>query len=190
MSCSLADSLTDAVERLFSLMAKFCAVFNIGAVLAVLGASLAVGLACIGSAKGTGLVGEAGAGLLTEDSSKFGGILLLQVLPGTQGLYGFVVWAITFFLKLDFTTIFLPVEQGGLTLATGAAIGMACLPIGIAGLLSAIAQGRVAAAGVSVLAKKPEAQGNAVVMCIIVEFYAILSLLASLFMILQINTGA
>lgn len=152
---------------------------NMGLVLAVLGASLAVALACVGSAKGTGLVGEAASGLICEDNSKFGSLLVLQVIPGTQGLYGFVVWFVAVFMKIDWTA-------GAMTMEQGAAICMACLPIAIAGMLSAVAQGRVAAAGVSIIAKKPEAQGNSFVMCIVVEFYAILSFLASLLMLFNI----
>ena len=63
-----------------------------GLALALLGAGLAAALCAIGSAKGTGMTGEAGAGLLCEDPAKFGKVLILQVIPGTQGLYGLVVW--------------------------------------------------------------------------------------------------
>ena len=56
-----------------------------------LGAALAAGLACVGSAKGTGIAGEAGAGLLCEDPSQFSKVMILQVIPGTQGLYGLVI---------------------------------------------------------------------------------------------------
>ena len=63
-----------------------------GLALGLLGAALAAALACIGSAKGTGIAGEAGAGLVSEDPSKFGKAMIMQVIPGTQGLYGFVIW--------------------------------------------------------------------------------------------------
>ena len=63
-----------------------------GMALGMLGAALAAALACVGSAKGTGIAGEAGAGLVSEDPSKFGKAMILQVIPGTQGLYGLVVW--------------------------------------------------------------------------------------------------
>ena len=63
-----------------------------GLAIGFLGASLACGLCCAGSAKGCGLAGEAGTGLLSEDPSYFGKVLILQVIPGTQGLYGLVVW--------------------------------------------------------------------------------------------------
>ena len=64
-----------------------------GLALALLGAGLAVGLSCVGSAKGTGIAGEAGTGLLAQDPSKSGKVMVLQLLPGTQGLYGLVVWS-------------------------------------------------------------------------------------------------
>ena len=65
---------------------------NAGLYIAVIGASLAVALACAGSGKGVGIVGEAAAGVISEDPGKFSSCLILQILPGTQGLYGLVVW--------------------------------------------------------------------------------------------------
>ena len=62
-----------------------------GGAIGMLGAGLAVCLAGAGSARGTGLAGEAGTGLLCEDPSKFGKVMILQVIPGTQGLYGLVI---------------------------------------------------------------------------------------------------
>ena len=144
-----------------------------GSALGLLGAALAAFLACVGSAKGTGITGEAGAGLVSEDPSKFGSALILQVIPGTQGLYGFVI----FFLAYG------KIAGLDLTVAQGMQIIAACLPIGIGGLLSAIAQGRVAAASVNILAKKPDDWSKGMIICIIVEFYAILCLLASFLML-------
>ncbi len=66
-----------------------------GIALAFLGGGLAAVLCCIGSAKGTGMTGEAAAGLLSEDPSQFSKCLILQVIPGTQGLYGLVIWFFT-----------------------------------------------------------------------------------------------
>ncbi len=63
---------------------------TLGQVLALFGAALAVGLPGIGSARGVGIVGESAAGLVTEDPGKFGQALILQALPGTQGIYGFL----------------------------------------------------------------------------------------------------
>ena len=152
-----------------------------GYALGLLGAGLAALMAGIGSAKGTGIAGEAGAGLVSEDPSKFGKAMILQVIPGTQGLYGFVIWFLAF-SKLtgvaDVTAI--TVQQGLQVLA-------ACLPIALGGMLSGIAQGKVAAASVNILAKKPDDWSKGMILCITVEFYAILALLASFMMLSAVN---
>ena len=142
-----------------------------GLALALLGAGLAAALSGVGSAKGTGIAGEAGTGLI------------LQVIPGTQGLYGLVVW---------FFAIFRMGLLGGdglpeLTIQQGLQYFVACLPMALGGLLSAIAQGRVAAGSINILAKKPDDWSKGMVLCITVEFYAILSLLASMLMIINIS---
>ena len=151
-----------------------------GYALGLLGAGLAGFLACIGSAIGTGIAGEAGAGLVSEDPSKFGKAMLLQVIPGTQGLYGFVIWFLAY-SKLS------AAGAAGVSVAQALQIMSACLPIGIGGLLSAIAQGKVAAASVNILAKKPDDWSKGMILCITVEFYAILSLLASFMMLSSIT---
>ena len=145
-----------------------------GTAIAYMGAALAAALACVGSAKGTGITGEAGAGLITEDPSKSGKVMILQVIPGTQGLYGFVIFFLAF-LKIS--------GAGDISLINGAAVAFACLPIAIGGLMSAIAQGKVAAASINIVAKKPDDWSKGMIMCIVVEFYAILCLLASFLML-------
>jgi V/A-type H+-transporting ATPase subunit K len=153
-----------------------------GLALALLGAGLAAVLSGIGSAKGTGMAGEAGTGLLCEDPSKFGKVLILQVIPGTQGLYGLVVWFFAIF-RMGLLSGTLPV----LTIAQGFQYFAACLPMALGGLFSAMAQGRVAAGSINILAKKPDHWAKGMVLCITVEFYAILSLLASMLMIINIS---
>ena len=142
---------------------------------AILGAALTAGLCCIGSAKGTGMVGEAAAGLVSEDPDKSTKCLILQVLPGTQGLYGFVA----LFIVLGQVGLMSgsPVE---VTLTQGLSFFAACLPIMLGGWLSAIFQGRVAAASIGIVAKHPEASTKGIIFCGIVEFYAILSLVATI----------
>ena len=147
-----------------------------GYALGILGAGLAAFMAGIGSAKGTGIAGEAGAGLVSEDPSKFGKAMILQVIPGTQGLYGFVIWFLAY-SKLA------AVGAAGVSVAQGLQVLSACLPIAFGGLLSGIAQGKVAAASVNILAKKPDDWSKGMILCITVEFYAILSLLASFMML-------
>ena len=150
-----------------------------GLALALLGAGLAAVLSGIGSAKGTGCAGEAGTGLLCEDPSKFGKVLILQVIPGTQGLYGLVVWFFAVF-RMGLLSGTLP----DLSVMQGLQYFAACLPMALGGLFSAIAQGRVAAGSINILAKKPDDWSKGLILCGIVEFYAILSLLASMLMLL------
>ena len=161
-------------------MAAFIELFG-GTGLAFLGAALAVGLGCVGSAKGTGMVGEAATGVISEMPENFSKCLILQVLPGTQGLYGLVVG---FMCMLSMGI--LDGSYVDLTMAEGFRYFAACLPIGIGGGISAVAQGRVAAGSINLLAKKPNDWSKGMVLCITVEFYAILSLLVSLLMLIRI----
>lgn len=157
---------------------------NLGLFLAIIGAALAAGLAGIGSAKGVGIVGEAGAGLLSEDPSMFGKVLILQILPGTQGLYGFLI-ALMVFIKTGILTgnvVSLSWQQGMMLLA-------ASLPIAIVGYFSAIYQGRVAASGVSLIAKKPSEMTKGMTMAALVETYAVLALLVSFIAVNNIPLG-
>ena len=154
---------------------------NIGGLaIALIGSGLAVALSCVGSAKGTGIAGEAGTGLLCEDPSKSGKVMVLQLLPGTQGLYGLVVWFFALFTMGAFSGGIVP-----LSITEGATIFAACLPIALGGWLSAIFQGRVAAASINVVAKKPDDWSKGIILCGIVEFYAILSLLASVLLLMN-----
>ena len=141
----------------------------------ILGAALTAGLCCIGSAKGTGMVGEAASGLVSEDPDKSTKCLILQVLPGTQGLYGFVA----LFIVLGQVGI-LRGSPVAVTVSQGLAFFAACLPIMLGGWLSAVFQGRVAAASIGIVAKHPEASTKGIIFCGIVEFYAILSLVATI----------
>ena len=84
--------LTEAVTQATSFtFAQYLSDMTFGSALALLGAFLAVGLAGWGSAKGVGMVGQAAAGVISEDPSVAGKAIILQALPATQGLYGFVV---------------------------------------------------------------------------------------------------
>jgi len=155
---------------------------NLGTALAVLGAALAALLSGMGSAKGVGLVGQAGAGVVTEDPAKFGKVLILQILPGTQGLYGFLT-AFLLLVQINIisgTFVPLSVEKGLMYFA-------ACLPVAIVGYFSAIAQGKTAASGVSIVAKRPDQSGKAITFAAMVETYAVLALLISILAIFSIT---
>ncbi len=151
---------------------------KLGLVLAILGAAMAAFGGGVGSAKGVGIVGEAAAGLVSEDPSKFTKVLILQILPGTQGLYGFITAIVVMIRTGIFTG-----NVAALTVSDGLAYLAACLPMAIVGYFSAIGQARVAASGVSVIAKKPEEQSKAMVLAAMVETYAVLALLVSVLLI-------
>lgn len=152
---------------------------NVCKALALLGAALATILAGMGSAKGVGIVGEAASGVVAEDPSKFGQILLLQVLPGTQGIYGLLIG----FIILLKVGIVGGEAQMAMTISNGLYILIASLVIAVVGYFSAIKQGRVAAAGVGIVAKRPEEASKAMVFAAMVETYAVLALLVSFLMV-------
>lgn len=153
---------------------------NLGIVLALLGASLSSLLAGIGSAIGVGMAGEAAAGVVTEDPGKFGKVLLLQLLPGTQGIYGLLVAVLTLI------QIGILGGSSDVSLGQGLLYLVACLPMGFVGLWSAIRQARAAVSGIGTVAKRPEQMGKAMIFPAMVETYAILALLVSVLSILNI----
>ncbi len=142
---------------------------------ALLGAALAVGLASMGSANGVGVAGQAAAGVVTEDPSKFAKVLILQLLPGTQGIYGLLVAFITL-SKIGL----LGGEMQPMDLSTGLLYFAACLPIALVGLVSARHQGKTSVAAIGIVAKRPEEFGKAMLFPAMVETYAILALLISI----------
>ena len=147
---------------------------NGGTVFAVLAAALATLLSGMGSAKGVGMAGEATAALTVDQPEKFGKALVLQLLPGTQGLYGFVIG---FFIYQQIT--------GGdsITFERGLYLLMAALPVAIVGYASAQRQARVAIAGVNILAKNEDEFVKGVVYSVMVELYAILGFVISLLLV-------
>ncbi|MEO0102299.1 MAG: V-type ATP synthase subunit K [candidate division WOR-3 bacterium] len=153
----------------------------IGLTLGILGCAIAVFLSGIGSAKGISLVASVASGVVAEAPEKFGSLFLLVALPGTQGFYGFL----GAFLALTKMGLF--GNLAPITLWQGAQILGACLPVAVAGLVSAIAQGRVCASGAQLVAKRSEEAMKAVVYGAMVETYAVLGLLATIFLLMGIK---
>ncbi|MGA1840588.1 MAG: V-type ATP synthase subunit K [bacterium] len=153
-----------------------------GFVLAIAGAAAAVVLAGFGSSIGIGIAGQASDGLLSEEPEKFGNILILAVLPGTQGIYGFVA-AFIVMLRVGLVGA-VAVE---LTILKGLQIFLSCLPVALGGFVSGIYQGKVSAAGIAVVAKQPADSMKAVIMSALVETYAVLGLLISILLLFGIK---
>ncbi len=150
--------------------------FSMGFVMALLGAALSTILAGMGSAWGVGLAGQAAAGVVSEDPNQFAKVLILQLLPGTQGIYGLLVT----FITLSKIGLLGGAAATDMSLATGLTIFAACLPIAIVGLVSAYHQGRTSVASIGIVAKKPDQFGKAMLFPAMVETYAILALLISI----------
>ncbi len=145
-----------------------------GLYLAFLGAALAAGMAGIGSAVGVSMAGQAAAGITKEYPDKFSKLLVLQLLPATQGIYGLLVAFIVFLKVQLFGGALLAI-----TLEQGLIILLGCLPIAIVGMISAIYQAKVVISGMSLVAKRDEDSGKAILMGVMVETYAVLALLVS-----------
>ena len=154
---------------------------NTGTFLALFGAVLATALAGVGSAWGVGMAGQAAAGVVAEDPDQFAKVLILQLLPGTQGIYGLLVTFITL------SRIGILGGSPVADTATGLAYLFACLPIAIVGLISAYHQGKTSVASIGVVAKKPDQFGKAMLFPAMVETYAILALLVSILAITNIH---
>ena len=154
---------------------------SLGMVFALIGAVLSTALAGIGSAWGVGVAGKAAAGVVSEDPDQFAKVLILQLLPGTQGIYGLLVT----FITLSNIGIL-----GGSPITdtnTGLMYLFACLPIAIVGLVSAFHQGKTSVASIGIVAKKPDQFGKAMLFPAMVETYAILALLISILSITNIH---
>jgi V/A-type H+-transporting ATPase subunit K len=150
-----------------------------GMAIALAGAGLAVFIAGIGSSIGIGIAARSASGVLSEKTELYGQMFIMVVLPGTQGLYGFL-GAFFAMLKMNFFS------PGTMTITPqlGWQIFAACLPVAIAGLVSGIHQGKVCAGGILMTAKKPEMAFKAgVIYAVLVELYAMLGLVATIFII-------
>jgi len=159
-----------------------------GTILALGGAGLAALLPGIGSAIGIRIAGKSATGVLTEKPERYGQMFIMVVLPGTQGFYGFlaaflVMLNLNFFGQSSSAEIFHVAAVSG---QLGWQVLAACLPIAFAGLISAVQQGKVCASGIMMAAKQPELAFKAgVVYAVMVEVYAVLGLLVTMFMLLK-----
>ena len=143
-----------------------------GDIWAYLGAALAFFLAGIGSSIGVGIAGGAASGVVPEDSDKFVPVMILEALPSTQGIYGFVIAFMIISGKI-----------GGLSLEQGLYLLTAGLPIGIVGLFSGMYQGKVAAASINIVAKRSGDMVKGIILTLMVELFAIFALLISILML-------
>ena len=153
---------------------------NLGLFFALAGAVCSALMAGIGSSIGVGHAGQAAAGVVTEDPSKFSKVLILQLLPGTQGIYGLLIAFITL------TQIGIMGGDSNISLEKGLLYSAACMPMAFVGLVSAIQQANAAVSAIALVSKKPDQFGKAMIFPAMVETYAILALLVSILSIFGI----
>ena len=156
---------------------------NLGLFFAILGAALASLLAGMGSARAVGMGGQAAAGVVTDQPDMFARVLILQLLPGTQGIYGLLIAFVTL---LNIGVIGGSPETD-MSLLKGLAYLGACLPMAIVGYFSAIAQAKASVASIALVAKRPDQFGKSMLFPAMVETYAILALLASILILFGIR---
>ncbi len=154
---------------------------TLGLGLVFAGAAISAALGFAGSAMGMGYAGQAGAGVTSERPDLFGKVLLMQALPGSQGIYGLV----GAFLILNFAGI-LGGEPAAITTSLGLSYLMAGLPIGIAGFFSGMFQGMVSASGIAMIAKDDTLTARAMILSAMVETWAIFGVLVSFILLTSI----
>lgn len=155
----------------------------LGIALVFIGAAVAAIMGFAGSAIGMGYAGQAAAGVVGEKPNLFGKMLLMQALPGSQGIYGLV----GAFLILNFSGVLGGDASLAIDWATGLMYLAAGLPIGVAGLVSGIYQGIVSASGISLIAKDESNMGRAIVLSVMVETWAIFGVLISFILLISIT---
>ena len=156
---------------------------NLGLFFAILGAALAALLAGTGSARAVGMAGQAAAGVVTDQPDMFARVLILQLLPGTQGIYGLLIA----FVTLLNVGVIGGSPDTGMSLLKGFAYLGACLPMAIVGYFSAIAQAKASIASIALVSKRPDQFGKSMLFPAMVETYAIFALLISFLALLGVG---
>ena len=155
---------------------------ELGLIFSIAGAVIVMVISGIGSAIGVALAGQAAAGVMTEDPEKFGRMIPLVGIPGTQGFYGFLIgFLVLNKLNLLAAQIKIP------TLSQGIQILTICAVVSLVESISAVWQGKVSVSSIHIIAKKPEEAGKALVLPIFVEIYAILGLATGFLLLLAVK---
>ncbi|MCK9225885.1 MAG: V-type ATP synthase subunit K [Candidatus Muirbacterium halophilum] len=152
--------------------------FDWGLFLSILGATFSVVLAGIGSSIGVGLAGQAASGVISEEPEKFTKCLILQALPATQGIYGFLG---AFIIMNSLGILGGNIKE--VTNAQGWQIFFASWPVAFGGLLSGIYQGKVSASSMAIVSKAENDYAKGIILAVMVETYAVLGLVATILLL-------
>lgn len=143
-----------------------------GFVIGIVGVALCVLLCGIGSAIGLFKTGSAAAGVLSEEPKRFGKVLVLVLLPATQGIYGFIIGIIaSSSLSMD------------LSISAGWGLFGAVMPMAISGLVTGILQGLSSVNCIRAVGKQESLGGKLIIYPAMIEFYAILGLIISIMLV-------
>lgn len=143
-----------------------------GQIIGIIGVAVCVLLCGIGSALGLYKMGTAAAGVLGEDPKKFGKVLVLVLLPATQGIYGFIIGIIASSSL-----------AAGMTVWQGWALFGAVMPMALSGLITGIFQGKSAVNCIYAVGKQESLGGKLIIYPAMIEFYAILGLIISIMLV-------
>lgn len=149
-----------------------------GYTIAMIGIAACVLLCGIGSCIGLYKTSTAAAGVLGENPKMFGKVMVLVLLPATQGIYGFIIGIIASGALMD-----------GMSTAYGWAMVGAVIPMAFSGLISAWFQGRSASNCIYAVAKQESLSGKLIVYPGMIEFYAILGLIISIMLSGQVGSA-
>ena len=138
---------------------------DVWSLLGYAGCASALGLAALGSSIGCGIAGAASHGVMAKVDEGHGKFIGMSAAPSSQTIYGIV---------LMFVLIGKIQASAGLALL---GIGVFC---GIAMMVSAIYQGKVAATGIQASSKKPEIFGKCFAAVGIVESFALFAMVFGL----------
>lgn len=144
---------------------------------AILGAAVAFVGGGMGSAIGITYVSNVASGILVEDPDKFGSLLPLMAIPGTQGIYGLITAILV--------TIFFG-DLAKLSGSSGLLVFFSCLPVAFVCLISAVFQGLTAASASAMVARRTEELGKAMVLPALVETYAVFALILTIYLFTRI----
>ena len=153
-------------------MENFASIAEKGQVIGIIGVAICVLLCGIGSAYGLYKTGGAASGVLGEDPKKFGKVLVLVLLPATQGIYGFIIGIIASSGVDAIETV----QQGWQLFG-------AVMPMAISGLVTGILQGKSSVNCIYAVGKQESLGGKLIIYPAMIEFYAILGLIISIMVV-------
>lgn len=135
--------------------------------ISLVGPSVVLGLAMIGSAIGCGIAGAASHAVMARVEEGHGKIIGMSTMPSSQAIYGFILMLL----------MRGKIVEGIMSPITGIAIGVF---VGLALMISAIMQGKCCVSGIQSYARSSAIYGKCYAAIGIVESFALFAMVFSL----------